>query len=287
MTTIYVLECEEGKFYVGRTDRNVSLRIDEHFSSSGSEWTKKYKPIRVIKTIKDADLLDEDKYTKIYMQKYGIDNVRGGSYTTLILPSYKVKCLHDEIATAESKCFRCGRTGHFIKECYAKIHENGSLILNEKASAKEKTIDKIRTVPKEKDIAKTSATPQKKDIAKTSAAPKEKDIAKRNTTPKDESSSKEKGLIKEKAIAKGSTVPKEKVYAPQGKCSRCGRRGHNIRKCYAKTHEDGSSLQDKSSQEEPNKQESQTAEPKKEKHQIAEPKKEEPQKEEDPSCMIM
>ena len=126
------MECEEGKYYIGRTERRLIARIDEHFSGKGSEWTKKYKPIRVIETIKDADLLDEDKYTKIYMKKYGIDNVRGGSYSTLHLPSYKLKCLHDEIATAENRCFRCGRTGHFVKECFARTHENGSGISENK-----------------------------------------------------------------------------------------------------------------------------------------------------------
>jgi hypothetical protein len=45
----------------------LSTRIEEHFRASGSEWTKKYKPIKVVETKLNADDFDEDKYTKIYM----------------------------------------------------------------------------------------------------------------------------------------------------------------------------------------------------------------------------
>jgi predicted GIY-YIG superfamily endonuclease len=40
MVTIYILECEKGKYYVGKSS-NVELRIDEHFANNGPEWTKK------------------------------------------------------------------------------------------------------------------------------------------------------------------------------------------------------------------------------------------------------
>lgn len=56
------------------------IRLESHFISNGSSWTKKYIPIKVIELIPDCDDYDEDKYTLKYMQKYGINNVRGGSF---------------------------------------------------------------------------------------------------------------------------------------------------------------------------------------------------------------
>ena len=62
MVTIYILELEEGKYYIGKTS-NIDLRIEQHNELYGSEWTKKYKPINVLEIIKDCDDYDEDKYT--------------------------------------------------------------------------------------------------------------------------------------------------------------------------------------------------------------------------------
>ena len=37
---IYILELEEGKYYVGKTE-DPTYRIESHFASNGSAWTKK------------------------------------------------------------------------------------------------------------------------------------------------------------------------------------------------------------------------------------------------------
>ena len=117
MPTLYVLQLVSDKIYVGKTDRPVQERIVEHFQNHGSVWTQKYKPIRVIQTINDIGGFDEDNCTKRYMRVYGIDNVRGGSYTAIELPDYQLKALKLEFCTAEDKCFRCEQTGHFAKDC--------------------------------------------------------------------------------------------------------------------------------------------------------------------------
>jgi hypothetical protein len=83
MVYIYTLKLKQNKYYVGKTS-NPNFRIESHFNSEGSEWTKMYKPEKLLEII-DGDDYDEDKYTKMYMDKYGIDNVRGGSYTSIIL----------------------------------------------------------------------------------------------------------------------------------------------------------------------------------------------------------
>ena len=84
MVFIYVLKLEQNKYYIGKTD-NPNIRLENHFSSNGSEWTKLYKPLNIIDIIPNCDNYDEDKYTKIYMDKFGIDNVRGGIYVQIEL----------------------------------------------------------------------------------------------------------------------------------------------------------------------------------------------------------
>jgi hypothetical protein len=84
MVYIYILQLEQGKYYVGKTI-NPSFRLDSHFNSNGSAWTKLYKPIKMIELIPNCDDYDEDKYTRMFMDKYGIDNVRGGSFVSVEL----------------------------------------------------------------------------------------------------------------------------------------------------------------------------------------------------------
>jgi hypothetical protein len=125
MPVIYILSLESNKYYVGKTSRPINDRFLEHITDHGSEWTKKYKPISILETIENASDFDEDKYVKIYMQKYGIYNVRGGSYSRIYLSSDDLIVLKKEIQGAENRCYRCGRVGHFIKNCYAKTKEDG------------------------------------------------------------------------------------------------------------------------------------------------------------------
>jgi len=128
MSTIYVLLCERNKYYIGKTERPLQTRVAEHFSKRGSEWTKKYRPIKIIEQIAGADEFDEDRYTKKYMKKYGIDNVRGGAYTQIELPDYSILALEKELCGTSGLCFRCNRHGHFVNQCYASTKADGSPI---------------------------------------------------------------------------------------------------------------------------------------------------------------
>ncbi len=116
---IYALKLEKGKYYVGKTDRfeGAEIRFQEHLSGRGSEWTKMYKPISIIETYEHYSTFEEDVLTKKYMMKYGIENVRGGSYTKIDLEEWQVKSLEHEFKSVNDKCFKCGKNGHFAKHC--------------------------------------------------------------------------------------------------------------------------------------------------------------------------
>ena len=119
MSDIYILKLENNKYYVGKS-ADPHKRFQEHIKGNGSTWTQKYKPIKIIKTIESTSAFDEDKYVKEYMSKYGIDNVRGGSYVSTTLDENKKELLRTELRMAEDKCTRCGRDSHFASSCYAK-----------------------------------------------------------------------------------------------------------------------------------------------------------------------
>lgn len=164
MEVIYVLKLKNGKYYIGKT-QNIEKRINDHFSGNGSAWTKRFKPVSLVEKFDVKSKYDEDNTTKTYMQKYGIKNVRGGSYTTIVLANSIMGILIKEFASAKNKCFvrgdncqlnddsdwttdddpdwtsddadekfpvgscfRCGRKSHYAYNCYAKTDIHGNKI---------------------------------------------------------------------------------------------------------------------------------------------------------------
>ena len=118
MVFIYVLKLTNGKYYVGKTS-NPAFRLETHFNSCGSAWTSRYNPIQIIELIPNCDDYDEDKYTKKYMDKYGIENVRGGSFVSMTLSKSTIQLLTQMKNGTNDRCFKCQKSGHFAKDCKA------------------------------------------------------------------------------------------------------------------------------------------------------------------------
>ena len=129
-TNIYVLKLESGKYYIGKSN-DIPKRFEQHLNGIGSSWTKKYKPLKIEKIINNTSPFDEDKITKELMNKYGIDNVRGGSYSNIELTDFQLETIKTEIWGAKDLCSQCGRKGHFIKDCYAKTDVFGKSLEEE------------------------------------------------------------------------------------------------------------------------------------------------------------
>jgi predicted GIY-YIG superfamily endonuclease len=120
--TIYVLECEDDKYYVGST-RNRKQRYRQHFDDpkGGSKWTKLHKPIKVMaeyKRIPEKYLMGmESQKTAEYMIKYGVNNVRGASFC------FARNFEHADIPTLT------GFLGHYNQLSYPELHKELQKVL--------------------------------------------------------------------------------------------------------------------------------------------------------------
>lgn len=116
---IYVLELENGKYYVGRSDddEGVDMRIEEHKQGSGSSWTGKHKFVREIMRKHNCSPSEEDMLTVQMMHEKGMNSVRGGSYCNSKLQEYQERAVRDQISTMTGRCFKCLKVGHFRNEC--------------------------------------------------------------------------------------------------------------------------------------------------------------------------
>lgn len=83
---IYCLKLESNKYFLhvsecgcsqnNKSDEDILLNAEIYYS-----YLQKYKPISIIKKIKIENIIEVDSHVKQYMMEYGIDNVRGGSYS--------------------------------------------------------------------------------------------------------------------------------------------------------------------------------------------------------------
>jgi hypothetical protein len=93
---IYVLELEDDCYYVGIT-HNLNLRYAQHLAGDGANWTTVHKPLRIIEVIsEDATLQKENQVTRSYINRYGEEKVRGGSYCKVSRPDPKFLLSDDD-----------------------------------------------------------------------------------------------------------------------------------------------------------------------------------------------
>lgn len=118
---IYILKLKNDKYYIGKSRNRHTLqnRIKQHYTYRGSVWTKKYKPQKIIDVIKyeKDDKYIEDKIVFDYMNKYGIENVRGGSFCQIKLGEEEKKLIKRIIQTEEDRCFYCNSKEHLLNGC--------------------------------------------------------------------------------------------------------------------------------------------------------------------------
>lgn len=130
---VYSIELEGGFYYVGSSSDPMK-RFELHMLGEGSSWTKLHRPVQIIRQRKvngdDGQArIDEDAEVKRLVKKYGIDQVRGGSYSQVKLSAFELKVFQRELWHCDDACIRCGCQTHWVNNCFATYDINGNEIL--------------------------------------------------------------------------------------------------------------------------------------------------------------
>jgi predicted GIY-YIG superfamily endonuclease len=125
--TVYVLELEGGKYYVGHTKETELKRVMEHGNGRNSaQWTKLYKPLHIVKHF-PGSTMDEDKMTLHAMEVYHWSNVRGGKWCLTDMKNPPRELLQNNLLK-DIGCDRCHRIGHIDTMCLWYIDIYGDAI---------------------------------------------------------------------------------------------------------------------------------------------------------------
>jgi len=186
MVDIYVLECENGNVYVGKTSKGEK-RLKQHINGRGAEWTKMHKPKKVMQYYTNADDSDERKVTDQMIKKYGARKVRGAGLTKRKMTKGEIDNLNKKVGFTTTKvvkkktiakktqttytCGRCGRQGHNKTQCYAKSTSKGkSIAVSKKSTYKKKPLQIKKKIIKSTKIKKPLKSKPKNSPKKSSRA---------------------------------------------------------------------------------------------------------------------
>jgi len=130
MVYIHILKLTNNKYYVyGSVDRISNF--ENYYNGGCLEWTSKYKAIQTYDILPDCEESDEDKYVNMYMGRFGVNNVRGGSYNTYKLSDDNIASLKVLSNNTRLKCFKCGKMGHLSKYCFSAKKKGTNRVRND------------------------------------------------------------------------------------------------------------------------------------------------------------
>jgi hypothetical protein len=82
-TSVYVLHLQGGRKYIG-VSQDPEKALQSHKEGTGCAWTQMYPPEFIECVHSPVHESDLDQYVLHYMDRYGVQHVRGGSWSTVL-----------------------------------------------------------------------------------------------------------------------------------------------------------------------------------------------------------
>jgi predicted GIY-YIG superfamily endonuclease len=89
---IYILLLENNYYYIGESS-NFIQSYQQHIDKRSADWTKLHRTVTISKVIQQTNEYTVNDCVIEYMKKYGIDKVRGGSFSDVVLSSEQLDLL--------------------------------------------------------------------------------------------------------------------------------------------------------------------------------------------------
>ena len=89
---IYILLLENNNYYIGESS-NFIQSYQQHIDKRSADWTKLHRTVTISKVIQQTNEYTVNDCVIEYMKKYGIDKVRGGSFSDVVLSSEQLDLL--------------------------------------------------------------------------------------------------------------------------------------------------------------------------------------------------
>jgi hypothetical protein len=216
------------------------------------------------------------------MEMYGVNNVRGGSYSKITLTSSERKSIEQQIRHNNGLCLRCGRKGHYANHCSQSKNTDASLFIDESGDNKEEVEENNKTLIARVQntrwttvnlVLQTITTMVQSittgimgyryyslspfgvnDPEQGKAVPVSCSHISRNDYSGDASQDKILHTTRyniadeseQKQMKKVDKVALRVIRTSESKCIRCGRTNHSSDQCYAVSHKNGYKLNNKS-----------------------------------------
>lgn len=230
---IYVLELEGGYYYVGKTN-NIVQRFNSH-KTVGCAWTRLHGEPKIVELYECTSIFDEDKYTLEYMNMRGVDYVRGGSYSNIVLSQEQRNNITRALRNANNLCMTCGQSDHFADTC-PQSKELHSLKIKNGSSTR---VD-AETLTSNHSTEESNLTTENFNLIIANGH-FDYGTTKPRYLPKNSAIDDEPGSDNFELEAYCPPIARHTQTTSSG-CSRCGRISHTLDKCIAKSTVTGALL---------------------------------------------
>jgi hypothetical protein len=95
MPILFIIKCQEEKYYLGLSNSFVAIFFKHLVNLENVMWMNIYKPIELLYIQHFLNTEQLNSCVLHYMYIYGIENVRGGDYSNIILTTTQYDTIHN------------------------------------------------------------------------------------------------------------------------------------------------------------------------------------------------